>query len=115
MPLTFNLSGLNAHLQGQAIRAGAAAERAEVHYIERRYPEIEAEIPVDSGDLKGTLRQEGNTIMAGGNGAPYGVIVHEDLQASHPGGGSAKFIERPMFEHADELPAMFAQEMMRRA
>lgn len=31
-----------------------------------------------------------------GYDAPYAVYVHEDLEANHPRGGTAKYLERPM-------------------
>jgi hypothetical protein len=41
--------------------------------------------------------------LAVGYSAPYAVYVHENLQANHPNGGQAKFLEAPARMHAREI------------
>lgn len=77
--------------------------------------------PEDGGELRasvrrtrGTIRRDGTvivTVLAGGaalkadNGKPsiYPVIQHEDLTLHHTTGGP-KFIERPVYQVAPEIP-----------
>lgn len=44
--------------------------------------------------------------------APHAVHVHEDLEATHPNGGQAKFLEQPWREHNKEIK-MKARELMK--
>lgn len=104
------------------MRLDTTKVRANVSAFERRFPNlvekalyIETEIevteakrrtPVDKGNLRASIHQEGPTrdgrrivseIVAGGVAAPYAVIVHEDLEAFHKV-GQAKFIESVILE-----------------
>jgi hypothetical protein len=77
-----------------------------------------AEVPRDTTtlaesffyDVQGSYRNFSATIGYGGNGDPvnprtqqpasqYMVAVHEDLNANHPNGGKAKFLEDPVREY----------------
>lgn len=73
-------------------------------------------VPVD----KGTLRSSGNVIRAknegnavvggvgyGGAASKYAVYVHENLNANHPKGGQAKYLERA----TDEVKPFIARVM----
>lgn len=40
-------------------------------------------------------KRDGRTVGVVGYSAPYAVHVHEDLEAQHPNGGQAKFLEEP--------------------
>jgi ribosomal protein L25 (general stress protein Ctc) len=80
---------------GQAIYAEAALALLESKEI----------VPVDTSALKQSgnlkpLRVEGNAVEVvigyGGVAAPYAVDVHENLEARHQPGKSAKFLEIPV-------------------
>lgn len=52
--------------------------------------------------------------------APYATFVHENLEAHHPNGGQAKFLEQPMRENARDYrftitAALRAGKSMRQA
>ncbi len=99
------------------IRAFAQAAPDKFGLAMRVETEIEAteckrRCPVDitphaphPGNLRNSIHVEGpfregrniRTVIATGAQAPYGVYVHENLDAHHPV-GEAKFIERPLFE-----------------
>lgn len=70
--------------------------------------EAKKRTPVDTGALRASItvnppKREGRRvfveIVGGGPTAPYGLIVHEDLEAFHKV-GEAKFIERTLDESA---------------
>jgi len=48
-------------------------------------------------------QKKDNGICTVGYSAPYAIYVHEDLQANHPNGGQAKFLERPARQMRNEL------------
>lgn len=66
-------------------------------------------VPVDTSDLKGSA----NTRNVGGKGfdadvvvsynTEYAVYVHEDMNAKHKPGKSAKYLEKPARENKKEL------------
>ena len=79
--------------------------------VEIEITEVKRRTPVDLGDLKGSIHQEGpdrkgnrifSTIVAGGEAADYAAIVHEDLDAFHEV-GQAKYIESVIFESKDHM------------
>ena len=79
--------------------------------VEIEITEVKRRTPVDLGDLKGSIHQEGperkgnrifSTIVAGGEAADYAAIVHEDLEAFHEV-GQAKYIESVIFESKDHM------------
>ncbi len=49
-----------------------------------------------------------------GYAAPYALFVHENLEARHPNGGQAKFLEQPMREMHDELMRAIVNSMRQR-
>ncbi len=64
-------------------------------------------VPVDTGVLKNsgkvekpTIREAGVSVEVtyGGAAAPYALIVHEDLNARHAPGKSAKYLEIPALQ-----------------
>jgi len=77
-------------------------------------PKIEEQTPIDSGAMVGTLRRgkdQGDVYLAmGGKEVEvetdynikktqnYTIRQHEDLTLNHPGGGNAKFMERPFWK-----------------
>jgi hypothetical protein len=50
------------------------------------------------------------TVMAGFN-IEYAIYVHEDLQAYHPNGGQAKFLEDPYQANLPDLPKFMAMKI----
>lgn len=52
--------------------------------------------------LKGTKTITVNV----GYKAPYAVFVHEDIEAKHPLGGQAKYLEQPSRQYAREMSAI---------
>lgn len=60
-------------------------------------------VPVDTGALRSSGTVEGPKngevlIGYGGPAASYAAIVHEDLEARHKEGKTAKYLERPFME-----------------
>lgn len=71
----------------------------------------QADVPVDTGDLK----RSGYTIRRGkkatiGYRDPVSVIVHENMRARHER-GRAKFLENAMNSHRDEALEAIAAEL----
>ena len=50
-------------------------------------------------------------IHAGGDDAPHGLIVHEDLEMNHPRGGQAKFLESTIKESAPYMAERIARRI----
>lgn len=46
--------------------------------------------------------------------APYAVYVHEDLEAFHPGGGQAKFLEQPARQYRPDMINIVRRTLRRR-
>lgn len=94
-----------------------AALRAETE-IEAK--EVRARTPVDTGNLRDSVKvEEGDTkqrdviavqIVAGGPEAPYGLTVHEDLEAFHRV-GQAKFLESVIRESAPHMQKRIAKRL----
>jgi len=91
----------------------------------RAEAEIEAQearrrVPVDTGALQDTIKVEdrknkeqnviGVDIVAGGPNAPYGLIVHEDLEAFHRV-GQAKYLESVLRESAPHMGKRVAKRL----
>lgn len=107
----------------QAVGADAPAVVAGVLYREgeRIMAESKAEVPVETGALKGTGHVQvpetrgdlvSVTLGYGGPAAPYAIIVHEDLMARHLN-GKAKYLEDPMLRAAGTMEARLAAELGR--
>lgn len=45
---------------------------------------------------------------------PYAVYVHEDLEANHPNGGQAKFLEEPFRANRNLLSAIVKRSLVRK-
>lgn len=64
----------------------------------------QTKVPVDTGFLKSTGRvvqiSDGFEIVYG---ADYAIYVHEDLDARHPNGGQAKYLEEAYYEVMREV------------
>ena len=76
-------------------------------------------VPIDTGDLRRsgpavTRKMPGtsglNTVMTVGYGTDYAVYVHENLEAKHAEGKVAKFLERPLREHREEMAQIVRTE-----
>ncbi|MDP8286974.1 MAG: hypothetical protein RAP03_09855, partial [Candidatus Electryonea clarkiae] len=90
-------------------------------------PKIEEQTPIDSGAMVGTLRRgkdQGDVYLAmGGKEVEvetdynikktqnYTIRQHEDLTLNHPGGGNAKFMERPFLEAIPTMEAKIAAKL----
>ncbi len=104
----------------KAIGAGLYAEGNNI------MADSKPKVPVDRGTLKGsgyvTLPELSDTnvrveIGYGGWAAPYAVVQHEHTEYSHPEGGEAKFLEKPMNEHSGSFQrnvAYFAAQAFER-
>lgn len=86
--------------------AGRDGLRTAAQVVKRRAQDL---VPVKTGRLKKGIRyrvvsDDTATITAsseaGGVTREYASDVHEDLQANHPRGGQAKFLEQPVREMA---------------
>lgn len=96
---------VNRKLQDYADRFPDAAADAlydQMHEVVE--PDVYESTPELTGKLRGTIRTEASvqrgkiiscSVVAGGDEAPYALIVHEDLDAFHVV-GDAKYIERPL-------------------
>lgn len=81
---------------------------------EQILPELAAEllrraqdlVPKDTGNLAASgyaePDPEGNGMIVG-FASKYALVQHEKLSAKHPKGGSAKYLERPLFELERDL------------
>jgi hypothetical protein len=87
-----------------AVAATGRALYAEANDI---FNKSQAQVPVDTGALRSsghvslpvaTPRSIEVTIGYGGAAAPYAYYVHENLEANHPKGGKAKYLEDPSNE-----------------
>src|SRR5262245_17639352 len=71
--------------------------------LQETFDETQPLVPVKTGALKSSGKvidvvSEGSHIIGGkivygGPEVPYAIFVHEDLEAEHPNGGQAKFVE----------------------
>lgn len=71
-------------------------------------------VPVEEGTLQnsGTAEVEDGTARVGFN-TPYARRQHEDLTLRHPGGGEAKFLEKPLNRFGPELEQIAAAAIER--
>jgi hypothetical protein len=66
-------------------------------------------VPVDTGELKASgqvselVESNDGYSIAISYQAPYAGFVHEDLDANHPHGGQAKYLETPFLQAGDML------------
>ena len=68
-------------------------------------------VPIDTATLKNTARTnniggegfDADIIVHYGAGAEYAVYVHEDLDAKHAPGKTAKYLERPARKNISEI------------
>jgi hypothetical protein len=111
MKVRFKLRGapdMQRRLKQIQLATLADAERATREAAEREILQrAQANAPVLSGDLRDSaevnIERNDQRIRASVTfGAPYALIVHEDLDAIHAVGG-AKFLERAISDAADEV------------
>jgi len=74
-------------------------------YIQKESQKI---VPVDTGALRNSAftRKEGKgskTVGIVGYTMDYAIYVHEDLDAQHAPGKTAKYLERILIEHKAEI------------
>lgn len=99
------LANLNREVKGieQRSMAGLVAG-GHIILAESKKPE---NCPIEFGNLRnsGYTRKspEGKHLVEIGYSASYAVFVHEDLEANHPRGGRAKFLEIPLHEKKEEV------------
>lgn len=73
-------------------------------------------VPVDTSNLRGSADTlvigDGwyTVVLVGYFGVSYGIFVHEDLDAQHKEGKSAKFLEYPLRDNYEELMGVIAEE-----
>ena len=87
-----------------------------------------SEVPRDTESLAKSARVEDMgdgdyAVVYGGNGTinprtgqpvdDYMIRVHEDLEANHPNGGKAKFLEDPMRRHEQQFAERVAKRLRR--
>ena len=104
------------NLKKAKLRSGKELERGLVKaglFLQR---ESQLVVPVDDGPLKASAftRKKGshlNTEVIVGYTQNYAIYVHEDLDAQHNPGQTAKFLERPARENKDKLRDIIAGEM----
>lgn len=70
-------------------------------------------VPVRTGNLRGSAftRQDGDNDVLVGYTANYAVFVHEDLNATHKPGKTAKFLERVIREKKLEIIEVIKEEL----
>ena len=98
------------------VRAGAALfQEAQIERAESM-----RRTPVDTSALRGSHEVIGPmyrgrdisvSIQVGGAAAPYAIPVHENLEAFHPKGGQAKFLESTINESRPHIVARVARRM----
>lgn len=81
-------------------------------------------VEVDMNDVLNFLQERINDIVPNGDleeieasvgfSAPYAIYVHENLEANHPNGGEAKFLENAIKDNADSLGDLIAYHIKRR-
>lgn len=93
------------NLKAALLRFGKGGRRvlreAMIEALRPAFEETQDRVPVKSGKLKASGRisvragekQLTAKILYGGDGVPYALIVHENLEHDHPNGGQAKYVE----------------------
>lgn len=88
----------------------ADAVRAGAHLLLRT---ADRDVPIDTGDLlaSGRIDVVGDeaVVSYGDADSWYAPIVHEDLEAKHPHGGSAKWLENAMNNIQPEIAEAIAE------
>jgi hypothetical protein len=70
------------------------------------------------GKIRAQLKRRGTAARSYratvGYDAPYAIFVHENLEANHPRGGQAKFLEEPARVQSKEFSRIFTNTMRRK-
>jgi esterase/lipase superfamily enzyme len=95
-----------------ATRVGEGLKDAGLH-LQRKSQKV---VPVDKGNLKNSAftraHDEGvNTLVVVGYTASYAIFVHENLEARHSPGQTAKFLERPAIDEAERMSEIIASHV----
>lgn len=110
---------LRAALRRAASRGPDLLDRALYEEATLIFNESQRLVPVRDGILQGSGVVEGprnNEVLIGygGAAASYALRVHEDLEARHAPGRTAKYLERPFNEAQTGLQARLAQRVLDR-
>jgi hypothetical protein len=93
-----------------------AAGNALTKFADTEILEMEAIVPVDTGELRDSNfvdppEQDGNTIRVRlGFDTEYATAVHEDLEAFHPH-GQAKYVSQPLNESRNYFPDRVGRDL----
>ena len=76
-------------------------------------------VPIDTSALKNSavtiVQGEGlSTVVIVGYFQSYALYVHEDLNARHAEGKSAKYLEKPLRQHKEYMAYLIRSEAMKR-
>ncbi len=98
------LSAMKKHVKDKSKGMERGLKRAGL-FVQRESQKI---VPVDTGALKNSARttatgQGFKTVVNVSYGTAYAVFVHENLEAAHQPGKTAKFLEKVMRERRDEI------------
>lgn len=97
-------AAIGRHKKATAVGLRVGLYRAGL-FLQRESQKI---VPVDESTLKpsATTRMEGEGLKSAvvvGYGTDYAVYVHEDMEARHKPGKSAKYLEKPLREKRGRL------------
>ncbi len=106
------LTGTKAGLDRKLTEAALRGLRLGGEHVLRLSREV---VPIEEGTLErsGRVTDDGQGTVAVSYDTPYAVRQHEDLGASHDGGRTAKYLERPSAEASDDVAALVRAEMRR--
>lgn len=106
-----------ANIRKTGIKMGVGMERGLIRAGRFLQRESQLIVPVDTSNLKNSAftRNIGGCGFSAdvlvGYTANYAVYVHEDLNAHHKTGKSAKYLERPAREKRGEIIAIINEEV----
>ncbi|MGW5304852.1 hypothetical protein ACWERF_13040 [Streptomyces griseoluteus] len=101
-----------AALRGTRAGAVRGLRLAAEHVLERS----RARVPIEEGTLErsGVASVDEGALTAGVSyDTPYAVRVHEDMNARHDSGRTAKYLERPVDEEAGTVAEIIAAQVRR--
>lgn len=121
--MPFKMSGIDAMqatLKRAASRFPDEVAQAMVAEAKIELQEAKRRTPVDTGALQASgeissVQRNGRSIEVditfGNSDVDYAVIVHEDLEANHPNGGQAKYLESVLKESAPHMSGRIARRI----
>ena len=117
MTIVHDLKGLKRALAKVKARHLKNVERGFIKaglFLQRKSQKV---VPVDTGNLRNSAftrlqghNQGKNSKVFVGYTAAYAIFVHEDLEASHKPGKTAKFLEGPAREHRQDMIDIILKE-----